>query len=82
LGTSFDLPRVILEARDNFSRLIDKVERRLAFISGPLDPPSRERNDVFFLLVRDLDAFSEPMRERHFRTPKKALRHNKFDRLR
>ena len=30
-------------------------------------------------LVRDLDAFSEPMWERHFRTPKKALRHSKFD---
>jgi hypothetical protein len=78
LGANFDLPRVVLQITNNLSRLIDQIDGRLTLISYRLNPPSRKCQYIFVLvgplvLIRDLDAFSEPVRKRHFRPPKKRL---------
>jgi hypothetical protein len=79
LCAGFRLARLILQITNNFGRLIDKIERRLAtVISSPVGPCPREIQDflaiftlLFLVRVSDLGAFSKPVRERHFALLKK-----------
>jgi hypothetical protein len=74
---------MIVYITDNLGRLIDEINGRLTVISYRLGFVSRKRQYIFvlfglFVMVRDFDTFSKPMRERHFRSPNKALRLKNF----
>jgi hypothetical protein len=71
LSANFGLACVMVQITDDFSSLIDQVDGRLTVIFYRFGP-SRKREHLFALiglsiLVRDLDAFLEPMRDRHCR---------------